>query len=197
MNTNQQTEASALSRRRNATKRLVLNALFAALYIVFSFLSGHFPTLKVSLTSVPIFLCAFLFGPLDAMAVAFVGTLIEQLAYGISPTMPLWMLPMILTGLFVGLLAHFLPILKNGYQKTVLYAVCLIGTVIVGELFLTAVNTGALYLDGYLMKYPVKALNLIIIPRLINCGLRAAVNCIVVYFLLPPVQKMINMRKNS
>ena len=106
------------------------------------------------------------------------------------------MLPAILQGLTVGLLVRLLPIFKKNNSKALYRTLAVLGTVCVGELILTAVNTASLYLDGFLVGYPVKALHLIVLPRLLNCAARTAVSCILVYLLLPPVQKLFTMRKN-
>lgn len=201
MNTNQSTEISIASKRRNAIKRLVLNALFAALFVVFAvFLTIPLPAPigEFSFSSLPIIICAFLFGPIDAVLVATVGTFLEQLLrYGLSPTMPLWMLPFILQALFVGLAVKALPMLRHQKLATRKQIIAFIAVVCLAELLLTAGNTAAGYLDGLIWNYPTKALHLIVLPRTFSCLIRAALSCVLVFFLLPPVQKLFLMRKNS
>lgn len=190
-------KTSKLSKRSLTTRRITVNALFAALYVVFAcLLTVKTPVMEISFASVPVIFSAILLGPIDALLVALVGSFIEQLVFGLSATAPLWMLPPILQGLTVGLLACLLPVLKRTDSKVLYRTIALLGTVCIGELILTATNTAALYLDGFLVGYPVKALNLIVIPRLANCAIRMAISCILVYFLLPPVQKLFTMRKN-
>lgn len=182
---------------RFTTKRLVTDALFAALYVVFScFVTVKTPIVEISFASFPVIFSAFLLDPADAALIALTGSFIEQMMFGLSPTAPLWMLPPILQGLTVGLLASLTSAHPDHIRKlktalTVVLAVC------TGELILTAANTGALYLDGFICGYPVKALHLIVVPRICNCAVRAVLNCILIPLLLPPVQKLFSMRKNS
>ena len=84
---------------KRSTVRLVLDALFAALTVVF----GLYLTIRVgnsvevSLTSLPILFAAFLFGPADAVTVAVISAFIKQVVlYGLGPTTVVWMLPSVL-----------------------------------------------------------------------------------------------------
>lgn len=182
---------------RFTTKRLVTDALFAALYVVFScFVTVKTPIVEISFASFPVIFSALLLGPADAALIALIGSFIEQLMFGLSPTAPLWMLPPVLQGLTVGLLASLISVRPDNIGKVKTASVAILA-VCAGELILTAANTGALYLDGLICGYPVKALNLIVIPRICNCAARAVLNCILIPLLLPPVQKLFSMRKNS
>ncbi len=189
---------SPAARRRDATRRLVMDAFFAALYFVFArFVSIDTPIVQISFSSFPIIFCALMLGTRDALLVAFVGSYLEQVTspYGLSPTTPLWMLPVILLALFAALFGRLLPrpleIKKTGRLLPLLVII------LCGELLLTVTNTAALYIDGWVMHYPVKALDAIALTRLINCAVRAAINCVVLPLLLPPVQKMYLSRKHQ
>lgn len=177
------------SRRNQQLLRLVLDAMFIALYVVFSFfLSIRIPPIiKISWASLPLLLAAFLFRPADAVAVALCGSFLEQmLSYGIAPTTPLWMTPPLLHALFVSLLA---PLCRKGrvhVRQTALIAA--------SEIFLTFVNTGALYLDAKIIGYSVGTLAAILPARLINGGIRAVLSAILVPMLLLPLQKVVLAR---
>lgn len=195
MNNSKPTKPNALSRRRNETLRLILDALFTALYFVFAaFFSIRIPIAKFSLSSIPLLLAAYLFGPVDAVLVATVGSFLEQVKFGLGPTAPLWMLPAILLALVAGLLGKMI---RHCAHNPRTYYNLLIPATVVAELLFTAVNTAMLYLDGYLMQYSVKALSLLLPTRLSNMGARTVVSCITIRLLLPRVQKMLPKRKNT
>lgn len=95
------------NRSRRATFRLVTDALFAALYVVLAaYLTVKLPVMEISLSTLPLLLAGFLFGPIDAVTVALIGSFLEQALsqYGLTPSAPLWMLPPILLALVAGLL---------------------------------------------------------------------------------------------
>lgn len=171
-------------------RRLVLDAMLVALYVVFSTVfSFKTPWFEVSLVSLPIFLSAWLFGMQDAVVIALLGSFLEQLMspYGLSPTTPLWMAPVVVLAVVAAL--GFLFVRRSGKPALLLVVI------VVAELVLTVCNTAALYLDGYIMQYAVKALHLIALPRLINSGVRIALSCILVPLLLPPLRRLVKKEK--
>ena len=175
---------------RNHVYRLTLDALFVALYVVLgTFLSFKIPgAIQISLSTLPLLLVAFLFTPADAAAVALIGTLLEQILdpspFGFA-TLPMWLIP----GVAMATVAAFGAIWANRQAKrsTVLIFTCV--TVVIAEFLYTGLNTVALYLDGYLLNYPVKALHLLLPTRILNCGVRCAISSILVNLLLPPLRR--------
>ncbi len=183
------------AKRKRTTFRLVLNALFVALYVVLSsILTVKTPVTEVSLSTLPILLSGYLSGPLDALLVATVGSFIEQMLYGLSPTAILWMLPPMLTGLLAGLFGFVWRGIPHKGRRSVIY---LVATTFTTELFCTIFNTGVLYLDGYIVGYAVKALHLLLPVRLANLGLRSVVTCILMPILLPIVTKMLAKKESE
>ena len=88
------------------TRKLALNAVLAAMCAALGALALDLNSIKITFESFPILLGALLFGPLDGLAVGFVGTLLYQLLrYGVSVTTPLWILPYALAGLVTGFYA--------------------------------------------------------------------------------------------
>lgn len=172
------------TRTRRMIVRLTTDAMLIALFTVFSaYLSISTPIAQISFASIPIILCAFLFGPVDALAVATVGTFFEQLlTFGIAPTTILWMLPTMLQALFVGCAAWMCRYRPKKWQSLII--------VVVAELLLTATNTACLYLDGFIMSYPVKALHLILPTRLTAAGIRMVLTVPLSLFLLDPIRKV-------
>lgn len=178
---------TAAARNRRYIVRLVVDAMFAALFTVFSvYVSIKIGNVaQISLVSIPILLCAFLFGPVDALAVATIGSFFEQLlSFGIAPTTILWMLPTMLQALFAGLLVWALRYRPKKWQSLLI--------VIAAELLLTAANTGFLYLDGYIVGYPVKALSVLLPTRLTTAAIRMVMTVPLMMFLIDPIKKLAN-----
>ena len=88
------------------TKRLALDAMLAAMYVVLSLFSINLPGMKITLDSLPILVGAALLGPLDGLAVGLIGSFLNQMiTYGFTATTLLWIIPAGLRGLLVGLYA--------------------------------------------------------------------------------------------
>ena len=159
---------SSFSARTNVY-RMTLDALFVALYVVLgTFASIKIPgVIQISFSTLPILLAAFLLRPLDAVGIALLGTFIEQVTdpspYGLV-TLPMWLIP----GACVAFVASMGAILARRRQKTHMRLVLTLITIFVSELLLTALNTVALYIDGAILGYSVKALHLLLPARLIN-----------------------------
>lgn len=120
------------------TKRLVSNAMLAAMCAVLGYVSLDLGNLKFTFESFPILLGSLLFGPVDGMIIAFIGTGIYQiLKYGLMSTTILWILPYVIYALYMGLL-----------RKKNLWIVAITGGII-----LTLLNTGVIYLDSVIWDY--------------------------------------------
>ncbi len=172
--------------RQRMTYRMIANAMLAALYVLFStVLTIRVPNVvEISLASLPVLLAGLAFGLPDALMVALCGSFLEQLmsAYGLSATTPLWMAPVLLQALCIGGLAALLR--RRRWSRP-----ALIVAVVLSEIVLTASNTAALYLDGYLMGYAVKALHLLLPARLLNGLCRTVLSCAVAVPLMPVLQR--------
>ena len=177
---------------RSKIYRLAMNALFVALYFILgTYLSFKIPgAVQISFSTIPLLLCAFLFTPVDAVTVAVVGTLLEQILdpspYGFM-TLPMWLVPNAVLALVVALGA--IRIRKMDSRKTAL--VCTAVLIVCAEVLLTALNTAALYVDGYILGYSVKALHLLLPTRVANCFVRAAISCVVCLALIPPLRRQL------
>ena len=175
---------------RKKIYRLVIDALFVAIYVLLgTFLSFKIPgAIQISFSSLPILLCAFLFRPADAVAVAVLGNLIEQIIdpspYGFV-TLAIWLIPGALQALVASAGAG---VCRRGASQSKV-AVLIVLTILCAEFTLTLLNTGALYLDGYLLHYPVKALHLLMPMRLLNALVRSILSCILVPLLLTPLRR--------
>lgn len=174
-------------------RRLTTDAILVALFVVFStLLSFKTPFFEVSLVSLPILLCAFYCGPLDAIIVATLGTFLEQAlsSYGLSVTTPIWMAPAIFQALVAALSFHFL---YRGKSKR---AWVLIAIIITAELVLTLANTAALYLDGAIWSYSPGALHLLLPGRLLNGAVRCVLSCVLLPLVLPILSRTLPVRED-
>lgn len=132
-------------------KRIVTDAMLIALFFVLNMVAIKMGNIRITFASLPVILCAVLYGPADACVVAACGELLNQmLSYGFSPTLPLWLMPPVFRGLVIGL-ASLMILKKGGYiekRPAFMYAAC-----IVGALLTTVANTLAIYVDSVLYGY--------------------------------------------
>ena len=140
-----------------STKRLVLDAVLIALYVLLGFLKipiGNM--LRVNMASFAVILCAVAFGPVDGLIVGFMGEFLSQILgpYGLTPTTLLWALPEGVRGLTLGL--SVLMLRKANLQPTnrisrttAIYLLACIFTGILASLL----NTFALYVDSKMFGY--------------------------------------------
>ena len=134
------------------TRRLVTDAILAALFFVLCLFSVPALGLKFTFDSLPAVLATLLFGPLDGFLVAFLGMFIQQMIqYGFTVTTLLWMLAPALRGLVLGLLMKTLrgtPQVKTAGQ----YALYFIYAIFAG-IVVSLGNTAVLYIDSQLFHY--------------------------------------------
>ena len=120
------------------TKQLAINAMLAAMCAVLGYVSVDLGNFKFTFESFPILLGALLYGPIDGMIVAFIGTGIYQiLKYGLMSTTILWIIPYVIYALMIGLLRK-----KNWWP-----------VIIISGIVLTVLNTGVIYIDSIVWDY--------------------------------------------
>ena len=176
--------------RKFTTQQLTLDAMLAAMCAVLGYLAIDTGTVKITFESVPVLVAALMFGPIDGMAVGFVGTLVYQLLrYGVSVTTPLWILPYVLCGLIVGLYAKKKPFpLKQGQ---------IVFIIVVAELVITALNTLTLYVDSKVYGYYFPGIiQGALVLRLVLCVVKAVAYAYVLPLLLKPLRKYIRKKSN-
>lgn len=133
--------------KNKKTLRLCVNAILAALFIVLDLISIKMGPIKITFGGLPIILAAVLYGPLDGMAVGFVGAFIPQLInYGFGPTTLLWVAPAVIRGLLMGLL--FKAFKKS--EKSEILGI----EIIISSLVVTVLNTIVSIIDGIVWGYP-------------------------------------------
>lgn len=173
---------SDLSVNHARVRRLVLDAMLVAFHVLWSFVPSDF-----SWQSLPVFLCAFLVGPWDALIVATLGSFIEQIQYGISFASLIWMLPWVAFGLFVALLAFLIRRRPQTWKIAVI--------IVLAEVLLTVGNTWALIYFGYLSADVAAdpfALWWLYLARIPKALIRAVLSAVVVPILLQPLRKVLS-----
>lgn len=174
--------------KQMAVKRMVMNAVMVAVYVVLSlpFMVISVGGLKVTFEHFPVVLCAVLFGPIDAMLVGGIGELINQLtSFGLTPTTLLWILPIVVRGLVVGLCGKCFKkgmsrqaIIHNKVSLT-FWIIC-----IISGIFSSLFNTLALYVDSKLFGYYTFAL---VFGALAVRLLLSAVTSVVIALAIKPI----------
>lgn len=172
---------------QNQTKKMATNAMLAALCAVLGFVSIDMGNLKITLESFPVNLGALLFGPVDGMVIAFLGSFIYQiLKYGFSVTTLLWILPGVVSAALLGGYAQ-----KKEFgltRKQVIIAV------LIAELVVTILNTGVMYIDSKIYGYySFVYIFGTIVPRFAICIGKGVVYGAVLHPLMETVKKAIKL----
>ena len=164
---------------KNNTKRLALDAMLAAMYVVLSMVSIQLPAMKITFDSLPILVGAALFGPIDGLAIGLVGSFINQCfsQYGLTATTILWILPAGVRGLMVGSYSK-----RHSYSMTTPQTIFI---TVLSALVVTVLNTLVMYVDSWVYQYAYAAVLITVIIRII-VGIATAV---VFSFILPALLK--------
>lgn len=170
------------------TRMLTTSALLAALVVIlgqFSLRIGN--SFKFTLDEIPIYIGALLLGPVCGTAVGGIGTLISQLlAYGLSPTTPMWMLPGISTGLISGLYARKKNFKLSRGQAIFILLFC--------NLVSTTLNTLFIYIDAHIYGYYTPALILgMLMPRYVISVIKGVAYALILPPLVERLRKALKM----
>ena len=141
-----------------ATRRLALNAVLIALYVLLGFLKipiGNM--LRINLASFAVVVCAVAFSHIDGLIVGFLGEFLSQILgpYGMTPTTALWALPEAARGLLLGLCMlvfakkQLTPVDLLKSKSITWYLLACIVTGVIASLL----NTFALYVDSKMFGY--------------------------------------------
>ena len=177
-------EMQTIQKNRAHLRRLVLDALLVAFHVLWVFVPS-----ELSWQSLPVLLCAFLIGPVDAIVVAVIGSFVEQMYYGISLVSLAWMAPWVVFGLSVALGAFLIR--KNPRP----WLIALV--VVVTEIVLNLGNTTVLCALGYLsadFSAAPTVLALLYLGRLPHGLIRAVLSAVVIPLLLPPLRRVLSNR---
>lgn len=136
-------------------KRIVTDALLAAMFFTLSLMSVEIAGVKVTFVSLATVICAMLYGPIDAIIVCMLGAFLEQmLKYGITATTLLWIAPAGIRAAIIGisalLLRRYMSVESVLEKKRpyVYFTVC-----IVAGLITSCANTAVFYIDAKIFGY--------------------------------------------
>lgn len=181
--------------KKNQTKRLVMNAMMVAIYVVLSMLGIPFAGNKITFEHFPVIVSATLFGPIDGMLVGGVGELMNQMmTYGFTPTTVLWILPIVVRGLMIGLFAKCMPnYMKPSMSwRTTIPKVFFLVCIVTGPIA-SLLNTFAFYVDSKMLNYYSYALVFgSLLVRLILSVITSVIMATLAYILLPILQRQWN-----
>ena len=165
------------------TRKLVTIAMLTAMYVVLSLVGTlNLWWIRISVDSLPIILGALLYGPVGGLLVGLLGSFMNQLlTYGLTVTTVLWVIPAAARGAMIGAYAR-----RHDYE---LSRTQIIGVLCVTAVIVTALNTGAMYLDSVINGYYTYAYVFGGIVTRVIAGLATA---LVMSFAAPPVVSMLD-----
>ena len=143
---------------RMTTKRLALNAVLIAIYVVLRYFNIPIgESFRFTLAPFAVILCALLFGPVDGLLVGLLGEFLSQVLgpYGLMPTTLLWCLGETARGFTLGLCAQLflkkwlLTAKRPNWQQLAGLFTCCILTGVLASLC----QTFALYVDSNMFGY--------------------------------------------
>ena len=160
-----------------STRKMVTIAMLTAVYVVLNFAG----TVRLG-WSLPVIVGAMLYGPVGGLLVGLLGAFMGQLlTYGVTATTILWILPQAARGLLVGVYAKHCGYKFSSGQLTL----ALIGTALV----VTALNTGAMYIDSVIYNYYSYAY---VFGGLVVRIISGAATAVLMVFVAPPVVNLLN-----
>jgi uncharacterized membrane protein len=176
--------------RKSAVYRLAIDAMMASLYFVFAFLASIRigPNVNITPASLAIILVAVMYSPADALLVAIVGEMINQIArYGLTPTTALWLVPVILRALIISVVAHIFRRNDKYLEENIpAYLV----TLAIAAIVTTVANTYVIYIDAQLFHYPDGLTLVQTILRLISGIITSSVMAFISIPLIKAVSKL-------
>ena len=169
------------------TKQMAYDAMLTALCAVLGLVSLDFGNLKITFEDLPILLGAALFGPWDGMIIGVLGTSIYQmLRFGADPTLPLWVIPLTVGGLFAGWMARRSDYSLEGKDPWV--------NMISAELVITALNTVSLIIYSHIYGFYTPAYILApLLPRIAIAVAKGGVYASVLPSVIQAIRKTLNL----
>ena len=166
-----------------STRKMVTIAMLTAVYVVLSLVGTlNLWWIRISVDSLPIILGALLYGPVGGLLVGLLGSFMNQLiTYGLTATTVLWVIPAAARGLMIGAYAR-----KHHFE---LSRTQIIGVLCLTAIVVTALNTGAMYLDSVINGYYSYAYVFGGVVTRVIAGLATA---LVMSFVAPPVVSMLD-----
>ena len=141
-----------------ATKRLAVNAVLIAIYVVLRYFNiplGN--SFRFTLAPFPVILCALLYGPVDGLIVGLLGEFLSQILgpYGLTPTTLLWCLGETVRGGLLGLcsLLFLRKLLFSSQRPNIRQCVPVLLCCVVTGVLAALCQTFALYVDSKMFGY--------------------------------------------
>ena len=170
------------------TKRLALDAMLAAMFVVLSLFSINLPGMKITLDSLPVLVGAALLGPVDGLAVGLIGSFLNQMiTYGFTATTLLWIIPAGLRGLLVGLYAK-----RRGFEMSLRQTVFI---TIATALLVTALNTFFMYVDSWVYSYSYAAALATLALRILSGIITAVLFSLLLPTILTALRRLLGAEK--
>ena len=141
-----------------ATKRLVINAVLIAIYVVLRFFNIQLGnSFRFTLASFSVILCGLLYGPVDGLIVGLLGEFLSQILgpFGLTPTTLLWCVGEAVRGGTLGLcsLLFLKKILRSPEKPKARHFAILLACCIFTGILAALGQTLALYVDSKMMGY--------------------------------------------
>lgn len=171
-----------------STRKMVTIAMLTAVYVVLNFAGTvRLGWINISVASLPVIVGAMLYGPVGGLLVGLLGSLMNQLiTYGLTVTTVLWVIPAAVRGLMIGAYAQ-----KCHFE---LSRAKIVGILCVTAVVVTALNTGAMYLDSVINGYYNYAY---VFGGVITRVVAGVATALVMSFVAPPVVSMLDRSLRS
>lgn len=177
-----------MNKNNNKIKKIVIVALFSALFYLLSVIGtikvNNF--IKLTFQNLPLFISGMLYGGLISSTVGTVGMFISQLfsPYGLTATTILWILPHTLGGFFSGVLYKIFKNKLNNRIFVIIY-LSLVGFII------TFMNTIAQVVDSKIQGYYNKPIILgSLLIRLLNVLLISILYSFIIPIIIKTIKKI-------
>ena len=171
---------------KDSTKKIVLTALYIALFIILSiYATINFQGLKITIQNLPIYVAAITLGAIPGAIVGFAGMLVNQIiTYGFTATTLFWVLPQTILGAVCGY------IFENNIVK-MKHTHRFWATIIILQILVTILNTVVYAIDAIIFSY-YNYLVIFgpIILRLMASILTGIVYCVVIPLIVDIVKKI-------
>ncbi len=143
-----------MSQSSKHIRNLVLDAVMIAMFVVLSrFMTIQFGNIKITLAALPIIFVAFHLGIIHVTVVAAIAEFLSQLlGYGLTLTTPLWIIPVVVRGVLICILASLLLKAKKIDIREMKHYEYFVILLITGFI-VTVLNTAVIALDALIFGY--------------------------------------------
>ena len=172
-------------------QKLATNAILIALHIILARMASIRigPSFSITVSGITEVVAGLLFGPVSGGTVGLLGSFLNQvIAYGLSVTTVLWILPAAVKGLMCGWYAKAYDYDLSPFQ--------ILWILLVSSLVVTSMNTVVMIIDAEIFHYSTKATVLgMMAARYISGALTSVAYMLVTTPLLHRLKKLPGIRK--